>query len=862
MNYLLTAKTQRSQRRSFSPSTFYVLGYSVVKCVRGVLSVFQQPAKSLSFGRSTVMTHRLRKSFIVCGLGLLALLVSTAVWAKNPMLFGAGGSKKEQKAAPAAQVPTNLTPGQVDHYLATLSDQQARQALAEKLKQQAATPSPGQEPTRDLRMRDTPFGRLFYGATEGTSSGIDRIRAVFSGGAESTGTLGAALDKLTGGKGAAGLAVAVAGLLVIMGAGLLGERLLVRATEGIRHQLVTALPLGKLEKLGLVLSRSLLDALGICLYVLVTFVLFVLVYDQQDAAYLVVPSYLIGSYYLKIIMFAATVLLAPRAPGLRLVPLADGEARFLYAWMLRITAVAVVLTPGAFIFREAGASEALFTLMYCAVGLAVTLLLIVMIWQARTRVAQAICHVDGGEACAASSLRATLAKSWHGFAILYVVFVGLSWQFHVLTGGRVTIVKMIMSLFLIPLFIAVDAWLQRLLKIASGEFPQIIDLSGDDEVQPPEADQAKNRNEFRYYVPVIRRLFRVMLILFAFFIILRLWGIDLQIGQVFTSHVLSIFVALLLGFVVWEFTKARIDAKLREEIPEQDEDMEEGGVGGSRRGTLLVLLRKFILTFLFITVSLIVLASIGVQIGPLLAGAGVIGIAIGFGAQTLVRDIISGIFFLIDDAFRVGDYVESGNVKGTVEHISLRSLKLRHPRGMVYTIPFGRMASVTNYSRDYIITKLDIRVRFDTDLGKVKKIVKKINKDIMKEEEFKRVLLDDIRSAGVREMDDSALIVRVKFKTLPGEQFVMRREVYHRITQSFREQGIEFAHRDVTVYLPPELRHSLPQPDQTAAAEAPAGNDKALLGVAAAAARAAALADEEKKKGQLESKKPKDGGGE
>jgi small-conductance mechanosensitive channel len=125
---------------------------------------------------------------------------------------------------------------------------------------------------------------------------------------------------------------------------------------------------------------------------------------------------------------------------------------------------------------------------------------------------------------------------------------------------------------------------------------------------------------------------------------------------------------------------------------------------------------------IFTIVFLLLLSSIGINIGPLLAGAGVIGQAIGFGAQTLVRDIFSGVFFLIDDAFRVGDYIETAGKKDMVEHISLRSLRLHHPRGMVHTIPFGDMVTVTNFSRDYIITKLDIRVRYDADIKKIKKI--------------------------------------------------------------------------------------------------------------------------------------------
>jgi len=339
-------------------------------------------------------------------------------------------------------------------------------------------------------------------------------------------------------------------------------------------------------------------------------------------------------------------------------------------------------------------------------------------------------------------------------------------------------------------------------------------------------------------------------VIFLFFIILKLWGIDLSFVRIFTRGALSIVVALLLGFVAWEFIKARIDRKLKEEMPDSDEEMEEGGAGGSRTGTLLMLLRKFVLVVMLVMVSLIILSSIGVNIGPLIAGAGVIGLAIGFGAQTLVKDIISGIFFLIDDAFRVGDFIEVGGTKGSVEHISLRSLRLRNPKGPVHTIPFGSMGTVTNNSRDYIITKLDFRVRYDTDVDKVRKIIKKINIEIENDEEMGPVMLDKLKSQGVRELDDSAMIMRVKFKTIPGEQFVVRREVFRMMKEAFAENGIEFAHRNVTVYLPQEENQTASgegqgeDKDSAAPAAAP---DKRLLEAAAGAAAAAFQAEEDKK---------------
>jgi len=281
--------------------------------------------------------------------------------------------------------------------------------------------------------------------------------------------------------------------------------------------------------------------------------------------------------------------------------------------------------------------------------------------------------------------------------------------------------------------------------------------------------------------------------------------------------------------------KSHIQKNIEQEVLEQGSDAEEGGAGGSRSETLLILLRKTFVVVMFAIVFLLLLTSMGINIGPLIAGAGVVGLAIGFGAQTLVKDILAGVFFLIDDAFRVGDYIETSGMRGTVEHISLRSLRLRSPRGPVHTIPFGSMDTVTNNSRDYIISKLDFRVRYDTDVDKVRKIIKKINEKIMTDEEMGPVLIDKVKSQGVRELDDSAMIMRVKFKTIPGEQFVIRREVFRMMQEAFRENGIEFAHRNVTVYMPP-------QDDETSTP------DKKVIEAGAAAAVATAQAEAEQRR--------------
>lgn len=202
-----------------------------------------------------------------------------------------------------------------------------------------------------------------------------------------------------------------------------------------------------------------------------------------------------------------------------------------------------------------------------------------------------------------------------------------------------------------------------------------------------------------------------------------------------------------------------------------------------------------------VAIALIALLEMGVNVSPLFAGAGVIGLAVGFGAQTLVRDIFSGAFFLIDDAFRKGEYIDLGDVKGTVEKISVRSMQLRHHLGALNTIPFGEIRVLTNYSRDWVIMKLSLRVTYDTDVEKVRKLIKKLGQQLLDDPVIGQNFIQPLKSQGVVEMQDSAMIIRVKFMTKPGDQWLVRKRVYQDIRDLFDREGIKFAHREVTVRL-------------------------------------------------------------
>ncbi len=213
---------------------------------------------------------------------------------------------------------------------------------------------------------------------------------------------------------------------------------------------------------------------------------------------------------------------------------------------------------------------------------------------------------------------------------------------------------------------------------------------------------------------------------------------------------------------------------------------------------------------------MVALDSFGVNITPLIAGASVFGIAISFGSQTLVKDIVSGIFYLSDDAFRVGEYIDCGKAKGTVEGFTLRSIKLRHQNGQVHTIPFGQLGQITNFSRDWITVKFNLRFARDTDIEKLRKAAKKIGADMMELPAVKADILAPFKMQGVADIADNALLVRFKFTARPGNPAMIQREAMKRMFSTLPGLGIEFATQGATVIFQPPPASS----DEHAAAAA------------------------------------------
>jgi len=224
----------------------------------------------------------------------------------------------------------------------------------------------------------------------------------------------------------------------------------------------------------------------------------------------------------------------------------------------------------------------------------------------------------------------------------------------------------------------------------------------------------------------------------------------------------------------------------------------ELGVPRSRLATLLPLLVGTAKAAILGLAILSVLASLGVNVWPLVAGLSVFGLAIGFGSQALVKDIVSGLFFLVDDAFRMGEYIESSGAKGTVEKISVRSVSLRHPRGALATIPYGDIGKIQNFSRDWAIEKLVFRVALETDVDVVKKLFKQIGQQLAADPELSPDLIETFKSQGIAEVEDGTLLIRGKFKAKAGRQFMIRRAALSAVHKAFRANGIQAVPKPIT----------------------------------------------------------------
>jgi len=219
-----------------------------------------------------------------------------------------------------------------------------------------------------------------------------------------------------------------------------------------------------------------------------------------------------------------------------------------------------------------------------------------------------------------------------------------------------------------------------------------------------------------------------------------------------------------------------------------------------RTRTLISLLRSVGVVLIAVILVFMVLNALGVQLGPLLAGAGVLGLAVSFGAQSLVKDVISGLFMLFENQFGVGDVIRIEGVSGAVERMTLRVVVLRDVHGAVHIVPNGQITKVSNLTRSWSRAVLDVAVAHKEDPDHVIEVLREVGRELDADPAWKPLLVEPVEVPGIENLTDAAVTIRVMVKTLPLKQWDVARELRRRIKTRFDRDGIDVPHASQTMY--------------------------------------------------------------
>ena len=481
------------------------------------------------------------------------------------------------------------------------------------------------------------------------------------------------------------------------------------------------------------------------------------------------------------------IVVSPHRSDLRLLAIDDGDARICSRWF------AVYLTVAPFNFflirlvEQLGFEhEAVFGAALTS-GLIITGYKVAMFWATRRPIARAILAATGGEP---GPVRRAVAASWHWFfiALSLGIFVAAGIEFALGKGAWVARASTATQGIVVALALVGQASHNLIARLFAGAETDIR--------------LTLRRTRFRRALSALSDVF--LWILGAAWLG-ETWGLDLvdpapgSFERLFLRPALEAAATVVAAWILWTALSAVIDEKMPPPAAPGDEDEILGSA--SRLDTLLPLLRNTLLIGLAVVAVIVALATLGLDIGPLLAGLGVVGIAVGFGAQNLVRDIISGLFFLMEDAFRVGEYIDTGRLRGTVEGMSLRSVRLRHQNGPVHTIPFGQVQAVTNYSRDWSVVKFNLHLEPTADIETVRKTIKRVGEELLDDPEIGADFIQPLKMQGVVDVLQTALVVRCKFTATPARPTSLQRQALRRLIDAFAAAEIRFAASSVTVQL-------------------------------------------------------------
>jgi small-conductance mechanosensitive channel len=470
----------------------------------------------------------------------------------------------------------------------------------------------------------------------------------------------------------------------------------------------------------------------------------------------------------------------------------DWAADFLTRWTRRIVIVAVTGIALANIGLLFGMYRTAQMAVLKLFSLLVHLCLVAAVLEARKPVAARLRARRTASGVWARLLN-RFADIWHLVAIFYIVGLWLVWAVEVRNGYERLITFCAVTFAVLVgarlLGILVLGGLDRVRAVLVKDgYATVVDRAG-------------------VYYPVLRGVLTAVIWFITAIALLEAWGLPVLFwltagglgGRVFDA-MLTVVVAVLLAIVAWEGANAAIARHLA--ALSSSSQLARAG----RLRTLLPFLRTALLITILLIVGMIVLSAIGVNIAPLLAGAGVIGIAVGFGSQKLVQDLITGLFLLLENAMQVGDVVTVAGMTGTVEALSIRTIRLRALDGAVHLIPFSSVTTVTNQTRDYSYAVLDVAVGLNEEPGPVEQVLRDVGAEMQADPDWQSMVLDKLDVLGVEKLGDTAWTLRVRMKTQPGSRWAVARELNRRIKVRFDQLAIESpftSHRVLSRDAPP-----------------------------------------------------------
>jgi small-conductance mechanosensitive channel len=709
-------------------------------------------------------------------------------------------SGAEQKPS----VPAGLSQEQFDSLAKAIS-----QAVIQQLKQDGVVAGP---PKTD---HPTGMAQMGAGAGDEVARFGERAKAVLGSFPEifsNAARLGTLLDEWP--RGGHGLFTYLAMLLLAAALALGAERLVHWLSRGPREHLVAG---QDRPVLGRVVLLALLDLVGVAAMAGVSYLLVAAWFPGATGQGRLAAAVLDGLVMWRLYALAFRIFLRPECDSLRIVPITTPEADTLYRGLIVAVLATIVARSWVRILLAIQTPTDAVACMMIINGFAVMGALLAVIFRSRRAVADWFAWLADGSG-ATREIQLGLARNWASIAVPALVVMWGAQVFGAITDrlevpqGIALTLNLVIGLLL---------------------FESLVDFVGRSNATA--ADAATGGPTLR---TVIARCLRMAVVIGVLVTIAGAWIVDI-LGFVDSSRWSDIMrssvtagTILFSAFVAWQIVDLVTG---RGALPAPgapaDED-QEAMTGASRLRTLMPLMRIALLVVIVIVAGLLVLSELGVNITPLIAGASVFGLAISFGSQALVRDVVSGIFYLADDAFRVGEYIDCGKAKGTVEGFTLRSLRLRHQSGQIHTIPFGQLGQITNFSRDWSTVKFNLRFTRDVDLEKLRKTVKKIGSEMAEDPEYKEDFLEPLKMQGVADIQDNAMVVRFKFTVRPSRPSFIQREAVKRMVRAFKDNGIEFANSTVAVQA---IGGAYPAPEAAAAAKAQADTVAAQQAAAALA---------------------------